>query len=87
MMQIAKAQSTGDEEVKNITIEISDECPSFCDIPPANNWVERSENFFMEQARDLEEALYNSLPGGTYDRLLGLMLKRRASHFIVSFAG
>lgn len=81
-MQIAKARPIGDEEVKGVNIDISFNVPKFED----DNWHERAENFFMEQARDLEEALHNSLPGGTYDRLLGLMLKRKASHFIVSFA-
>lgn len=39
---------------------------------------------FQAQAEQLEKALHDSLPGGTYDRLCGLMLKRKSTHFIVS---
>ena len=39
---------------------------------------------FQDDAIALEETLYHNLPGGTYDRLLGLMLTRKASHFVVS---
>ena len=40
--------------------------------------------FFDLEAQKLFDALYNSLPGGTFDRLTGLMLAKKASHFIVS---
>lgn len=40
---------------------------------------------FDQQAEELEVALVNCLPGGTYDRLLGRMLARKASHFRVAF--
>lgn len=36
-------------------------------------------------ARKVEEALYHSLPRGTYDRLLGLMLQRMANTFVVAY--
>lgn len=39
---------------------------------------------YNEQAEAIELALYGSLPGGTYDRLLGHMLARKASHFCVA---
>ena len=39
---------------------------------------------FTADAEAIEDALIHSLPGGTYDRLLGLMLARKASHFRVS---
>ena len=35
------------------------------------------------EGRKLEAALIHHLPGGVYDALLGAMMHRRASHFIV----
>ncbi len=40
--------------------------------------------YFEEQAQQIEESLWASLPGGTYDRLLGRMLARKASHYRVA---
>ena len=37
-----------------------------------------------EQAMEIEITLHMSLPGGVYDRLTGLMLARKASHFAVA---
>jgi hypothetical protein len=41
---------------------------------------------FQSDAEAIENALHMALPGGTYDRLLVLMLQRKASHFIVPWA-
>jgi hypothetical protein len=82
-MQIAKAQPVGDQQVNDINIDISFTCPDF----EGDDCIQRANAFFIDQASDLEEALYNSLPGGTYDRLLGIMLKRKSTHFIVSHQG
>jgi hypothetical protein len=40
----------------------------------------------VDTGTDLVKVL-KANPCGTYDRLLGLMLKRRATHFIVPFGG
>ena len=40
---------------------------------------------FQADAIAIETFLHDTLPGGTYDRLLGYMLKRTSSHFIVSY--
>src|SRR5688572_21591565 len=39
---------------------------------------------FEADARMLFDALRKSLPGGTLDRLLSLMLAEKASHFIIA---
>lgn len=39
---------------------------------------------FHQQGRLLEKALRETLPGGTYDALLGFMLRRKSSEFIVT---
>jgi hypothetical protein len=46
--------------------------------------LERWGDYCDEQAKQIDEALAHSLPGGTYDRLLGHMLARKASHFRVA---
>jgi hypothetical protein len=38
---------------------------------------------FEKDAQLLFDALRDTLPGGTFDRLLGLMLAEKASHFVV----
>ena len=40
---------------------------------------------FDNDAHVLAEALFGSLPGGTLDRLLAIMLKRKASSLVVSY--
>lgn len=40
--------------------------------------------WYEAEARKIERLLYATLPGGTYDKLVGLMLLRKASHFRVS---
>ena len=50
------------------------------------NWpsLEEQAAIFGEHAETIEQMLYAAMPGGLYDRLLGAMLKRKSSHFIVS---
>lgn len=73
-----KAQPTiADEPIQSVTIEIDTEGPDYDNL--------RSQAVaFLIVATELEDALYHSLPGGVYDRLVGLMLQRKSSHFIVA---
>ena len=73
-----KAQPFADEDTRSALIEISQPCPNFDSLPA-------QAAMFQAEAERLESALLNSLPGGIYDRLLGAMLQRKASHFIVSW--
>jgi hypothetical protein len=58
---------------------------SFPDVDrKATDPLLETAKFADNQAQVLEDALYDSLPGATYDRLLGRMLARKSSHFIVS---
>lgn len=66
-----------DMSVDDMIIHITQHQPPHKDLNAAGR-------FFDEQARQIEEALHHSLPGGTYDRLLGRMLARKATHFRVS---
>lgn len=65
--------------VRGAIIEISQDCPDFDSLPA-------QAATFQSEAEQIENALRNSLPGGLYDRLLGVMLRYKASHFIVSWA-
>jgi len=41
--------------------------------------------FARTQAKIIEQALYDSLPGCTYDWLLGCMMERKTSHLHVAY--
>jgi len=67
-----------EDPVPDLVIEVGRE------LPYSMNFLE-SGRLMMADAVKLEQALYGVLPGGTYDRLLGKLLERKSSHFIVSF--
>lgn len=46
---------------------------------PAHETLKEAEQFHKEQAIDIEDALYKSLPQGTYDRLAILFASRKVS--------
>ena len=48
--------------------------------------LRRSELHMQADAVRVEEFLRGHLPGGTYDALLGAMLKQKASQFVISYA-
>ncbi len=80
MLYLHKAQANGEQVVPDAEICIAQGFRTKDD--PA--LVDR---IFSDDAERLEMELYRSLPGGTYDRLLGKMLGRKASHFVVSHEG
>lgn len=67
------------EEVESANILIDREVPSF-------DRLEDADAVYLKDAQELCAVLYATLPGGTFDRLLGEMLKIKASHFRVSFS-
>ena len=46
--------------------------------------IESMDLTYKADAQAIEDLLYNTLPGGTYDRLCGAMLARKSTHFRVS---
>ena len=73
-----KAQPTlQDEPVEDMIIQIAETSPRF-------DTLKEQHLVFLGRAAELENALHNSLPGGVYDLLLGAMLQRKASHFVVA---
>lgn len=72
----AKPIHAGDE-VQSVTIILDDETPEFKEL-------HEQDAYYFVRAAELGDALYNALPGGLYDRLLGEMLARKATHFRVS---
>ena len=86
-VEIFKAQETSrGSPVPSVTIKLRDPIPELGSSAASNtnDLLALYDKQFMDQAKALEEALYKALPGGTYDRLCGLMLQRKAGHFIVS---
>jgi hypothetical protein len=78
---ISKAEPTiQSEPVEETSIHISEPMPKML----REGTLEQLAEWFDLQAYWIEKALFNSLPGGTYDHLLSKMLARKASHFVVS---
>lgn len=50
---------------------------------PEFETLQKQRDSFRAEAMRIEQALMGSLPGGLYDQLLGAMLERKATHFIV----
>jgi len=81
-VNVKKAHRTfRDQPVQDVQIIIQDEIPDTSNLESTKNNLHQ----FQFDAENLEIALINALPGGTYDRLLGAMLQRKASQFIVPF--
>lgn len=78
-MRVPKAQPVGVRAVADCIIEITEPLPEG-DTRTLKQWAE----YYDEYALRLEGLLINSLPGGLYDRLLGRMLERKATHFRVA---
>jgi len=84
-VKVHKAQGygrfgAGGDEIPSATLVM------FTEIPYPRS-VKASDIVFLDDATEIEALLHATLPGGTYDWLLGLMLKRKASHFIVPHGG
>ena len=71
-IKVFKAQRIMDE-IPSVQIVLDVELPRL-----------RHESVYEYQAKEIEDALHFTLPGATYDQLLGLMLARKASHFRVA---
>jgi hypothetical protein len=66
-----------EDAIEDVRIDINTTIPDF-------KTIQEQDSFSQEHADALEIALYNSLPGCIYDRLLGNMLARKSTHFRVS---
>lgn len=76
-MDIYKAQRIGEmRQVPDLNIAATVE------IPRMPTLDEQREIHYMN-AMTIEQALFDSLPGGTYDQLAALMLQRVASNLVV----
>lgn len=77
-IHVRKAQPTGSHSVPDIQIEISGHIPE--------SRTEEGMNQIRQAFQADAEKIFNglrSLPGGTFDQLLILMLQKQASSFIV----
>jgi hypothetical protein len=76
-LAICKAQPTGKEKVEPLTVIVAETLPAF-------EKLAEQDLFTSTEANRLEQALYNTLPGATYDRLFAAMCLRKASHLRVT---
>jgi hypothetical protein len=75
-LDVLRAKGLGDQEVTPLLINVNFDTPE-------KATVEEYDMLFDDDAKQLEAALIHHLPGGTYDRLLGYMLRRKSNHYIV----
>lgn len=75
---VFKAQDTVRKRVPSLRIMASRPFPDF-------ESGDKARDEHQSAAEVLCDALYDCLPGGTMDRLLCEMLKRKASDFVVTF--
>ena len=78
-LRFYKANKTADTEVPDMVLGISENLPNLDGMT-----LGEIGDLFEQQAQLIERALYKSLPGGTYDHLVGAMLQRKATHFVVT---
>lgn len=80
-VNIFKAQRIGQHMiVGSVTIVIDEELPE-------QKTIEDNEAIFQKEAFTLADALLKSLPGGTIDRLVAELLRRKATSFVVPLFG
>lgn len=71
-----KAEPIGDEVIDDHLVIIDGELKRYDDLT-------QQRVYYAVVARELEDALYHSLPGGLYDALLVELMKRKVSLFAV----
>jgi hypothetical protein len=71
--------SRQEDIIEDVEISINTTIPNF-------KTIQEQDDFSQEQADALEFVLYGVLPGCIYDRLLGNMLARKSTHYIVRHA-
>lgn len=83
MITVARAHTTGGEfdPPRSGRIDITTDIPMWDGTLATNLYRE----FYEKQGKLIENELFESLPGGTYDALLRHMLERRASLLRVRF--
>jgi hypothetical protein len=75
---IHKAQPLMGDDVPSLNILIDQEVPEFQNLSDA-------DFLYQQDAEQLCAALYDTLPGGMFDRLVVEMLKRTISQLKVSY--
>jgi len=80
---VCKAQPCGSHPLPDLCITASREFPRLPDT--ATKALSAHAAQFVADATAVVEALHASLPGGTLDQILRLMLERKASQFVVRF--
>lgn len=77
-ISIMKAQAIGDQVIEGATIHINTDIG---EINDTKQWAKRLD----AEAELLADTLESTLPGGLFDRMLGILWLRKASLFAVPF--
>lgn len=79
-ISIFRAQPIGDQTIEPVTIKIIDEIPT-----RRIKSLDEMGAVYEKEAEELANALWNSLPGGTIDRLFIKLCQRKASLLAISY--
>lgn len=79
-VKVHRAQPVGQQSIPRTTIVVDETMP---DVSSADR-LRAMVDIMDEDAQAIADALFNSLPGGTLDRLTVLFLQRKISHFVVN---
>lgn len=81
---VFKANRVGSVDTPNLFLAATNEIP---DLPrgASDDALRGNMQTFVTDAETVVNALYASLPGGTLDQVLRLMLERKASQYVVRF--
>lgn len=82
-MLLYKAQPVAGQAIPDLRIEATEELPKtrFVEGETPQEYEPRWRAVFVAQAKLVVDALEASLPGGTMDQILVLMLQRRAVYW------
>ena len=80
-IELFKAQAIGEnQEIESVIIRIEKQFPTISQ----NDFIKKQDlDMHKQNAKLLFDAITNTLPGGTIDQLLILLLQEKASRFIV----
>ena len=82
-VSVYKAQPTNPHQpTPSLAITAQEEMPR---LEHLDQYIERGQAIFRTDAKVIVDALYESLPGGTLDQVLRLLLERKASQLVVRF--
>lgn len=75
---VAKFEPLHEHVAEDTIIKVTGKVPDF----PIDSFFENGRKFYDDQAEAIADALYNSLPQGTFDRLWVAIMRKKMSLYV-----